>query len=175
MAWTTPKTWVTGEPLTASDMNTHIRDNLDYLKDQVNDAPRDSYEVNESSDYTTTSTSFVDVDATNLSLTITTTGRDVLVGFFGSVHQGSGSQYVYFDVDVDGARNGGDDGLIFVRTEAGGNIYHQPSFVVRISGLSAGSHTFKLQWKVSASTGTLYAGAGTGSRDVHPQFWVKEL
>lgn len=28
MAWTAPRTWVTGEVVTASQMNTHIRDNL---------------------------------------------------------------------------------------------------------------------------------------------------
>jgi len=32
MAWTTPRTWVTGEVVTASIMNTHIRDNLRYIK-----------------------------------------------------------------------------------------------------------------------------------------------
>ncbi len=30
--WTTPKTWQVDELLTATDMNTHLRDNLDYLK-----------------------------------------------------------------------------------------------------------------------------------------------
>lgn len=31
MAWTTPKTW-TAATLTSSDMNLHVRDNMDYLK-----------------------------------------------------------------------------------------------------------------------------------------------
>lgn len=31
MAWTTPRTWVAGETVTASNMNTHVRDNLDAL------------------------------------------------------------------------------------------------------------------------------------------------
>jgi hypothetical protein len=31
MAWTTPKTWTTGEVLTSSDMNTYVRDNLSHL------------------------------------------------------------------------------------------------------------------------------------------------
>lgn len=33
MAWTAPRTWVTGELVTAAMMNTHVRDNLGYLKD----------------------------------------------------------------------------------------------------------------------------------------------
>lgn len=31
MAWTTPRTWVAGELVTAALMNTHVKDNLDYL------------------------------------------------------------------------------------------------------------------------------------------------
>jgi len=37
MAWTDPKTWATNEVLTSTDMNTHLRDNLDWL---ANDHPR---------------------------------------------------------------------------------------------------------------------------------------
>lgn len=33
MAWTTPRSWTTGEVVTASHMNTHVRDNTAYLKD----------------------------------------------------------------------------------------------------------------------------------------------
>lgn len=32
MAWTSPRTWVTGELVTAAIMNLHVRDNLSYLK-----------------------------------------------------------------------------------------------------------------------------------------------
>ena len=37
MAWTPPKTWVTNDPLIASDYNTHFRDNLNYLKGRQDD------------------------------------------------------------------------------------------------------------------------------------------
>lgn len=33
MAWTAPRTWVVGEVVTASIMNTHVRDNLTALRD----------------------------------------------------------------------------------------------------------------------------------------------
>lgn len=33
MAWTTPRTWVAAEIVTASNMNTHVRDNLSFLRD----------------------------------------------------------------------------------------------------------------------------------------------
>ena len=35
-AWTAPRTWVAGELVTASIMNTHVRDNLLHAKEQVN-------------------------------------------------------------------------------------------------------------------------------------------
>ncbi|MEO1163712.1 MAG: hypothetical protein AAFV98_08020 [Chloroflexota bacterium] len=74
MAWTQPKTW-SNEPLVASDLNTHLRDNMEALKEP----PSANYELDETSDYTTTSTTFVDVDSTNLSLTLDTNGGDVKV------------------------------------------------------------------------------------------------
>jgi hypothetical protein len=32
MAWTAPRTWVTGEVLSKTNLDTHVRDNLNYLK-----------------------------------------------------------------------------------------------------------------------------------------------
>jgi len=171
MAWTTPRTW-SSEVLTSDLLNTHLRDNLEHLYDRMQN--NTEYTANESADYTTTSTSFVDVDATNFALTITTNGGNCLVGFTGFVDIGGAStQYVHFNVDVDGSAYFADDGL------GGGwdNLTKKlVSFVVLIEGLTAGSHTFKLQWKSPlAGTMTLYAGAGTSNLDVHPQFWVQEL
>lgn len=33
MSWTTPRTWTTGDTITAALLNTHLRDNLNYLYD----------------------------------------------------------------------------------------------------------------------------------------------
>jgi len=164
MAWHTPATFVTGNPITATVLN-NISDDLSYLKAP----PTAHFEADESSDYTITSTSFVDVDATagKFSLTITTAGGDVMVGFHGSVNQ-AGAR-VYFDVDVDGARVAGNDGILYL--DADGPV----SFVRLITGLSAAAHIFKLQWKLSAGSAVMYAGAGTSSYDLHPQFWVREI
>ena len=41
--WTTPKTWNTGDPLIATDMNTHIRDNFEFIKSP----PTAAYKANE--------------------------------------------------------------------------------------------------------------------------------
>jgi hypothetical protein len=169
--WTTPKTWAAGELVTAAMLNTHIRDNLEYLKTP----PAASYILNESGDYATTSTSFVNVDGTKLALTIATAGGDVLVGFSGTIINTSGTAgHTFFDVEVDTVRTAGDDGYIAV-SPAGAGTRSPVTFLKLIQGLSAGSHTFKLQWKVAAGTASLFSGAGSSNGDLHPQFFVREL
>ncbi len=106
--WTSPKTWATGELVTAALLNTHLRDNLEFLKAP----PTTVYVLNESSDYTTTSTSFVNVDNTKLALALTTNGGDVLISFHGMLLSSSNGRVISLDVEVDGVRLGGDDGLI---------------------------------------------------------------
>lgn len=41
MAWTNPRTWVTGETVTAAQLNTHLRDNMDYAAEQDTDTVND--------------------------------------------------------------------------------------------------------------------------------------
>lgn len=166
MVWN-PKTWQADTLVTAADLNTELKDNLNTLKSPASA----HFEANEASDYTTTNTTFVDVDGTNgkFLLTLTTLGGDVMVHFSGTVLPGSGR--VFFDVWVDGSPSAGDDGIAVTSN----NTVTPVSFTRLITGLSANSHTFALRWKVSAGTGTLYAGAGTATSDVHPQFWVREV
>lgn len=139
----------------------------------------DAYTANQVSDYTTSSTTFADVDGTNFNLSVSTNGGDVLIGFYGNVKvSGSGAPTVYFDVLQDAARVAGDDGLMFSLVGSTDTVFdqYQPvSFVYLVTGLSAATYAFKLQWKVSTAAVILYAGAGTASLDVHPQFWVKEV
>ena len=164
MAWTAPKTWVVGDPLTATDLNTHIRDNLLALKSP----PTTLIRLDEASDYTTTSTSFVMIDATKLNLSLTTTGGDVLIVFFANVS--NATSHVQLDVEVDGVAIGGDNGLF--RATGGSGVYTLASFVTLKTGVSAGVHAIRMMWKVPAGTGTLYAGT---TLDVHPMFWVREV
>ncbi len=165
MAWTTPKTWSVDELLTAADLNEQLRDNMNALKSP----PSAEYTLNEASDYSTSSTTFVDVDGTNLALTVNTNGGDVMVHFHGVIN--SSGNRVYLDVDVDGSRVAGDDGI------TGGYFSNRMpiSFTRLLTGLSAGEHTFTLQWKVSGGSATMFAGAGSANEDWHPQFWVREV
>ncbi len=166
MAWTRPKTW-SSEPLTSLDLNTYMRDNQNYLKDRLDNSIDRVLDTTLS--IKTTSQEFVDVHATHLSLTLTTLGGDVLVGFTGSVTMSASDGDVYFNVAVDGVDYVDDDGIM--RASSTGANRHGPiSFVVLVTDLSAGSHTFKLRWKSKAhNTSTLSLGK------LHPQFWAKEI
>lgn len=170
--WTTPRTWTTGELISASIMQTHVSGNLNALK-----TPAGGYnKLDLGADITTSSTSFADADSTNLSLTFTTGGGDVIVFFTAVCVNSNANARTYFDIheSVAGARWGGDDGLTMLST-AGSTVPQTGVIAARITGLSAAAHTFKLQWKVSAGTSTLYAGAGTSTFDLHPVFWAFEI
>lgn len=158
MAWTTPKTnWTTGELVTAQDMNA-VGANLAVLKD-----PATALYVTSADAYAAIAT-FADIDSTNLSLEITTAGGDVLVHFCGVMKGKYSSIDIYLDIDVDGNRLGGDKGILAVWMPRQHQVV---SFSRLIQNLSAGSHTFKLQWKNDGLNGTyLIAGA---------QFWVREI
>ena len=160
MAWTTPKTDLeTGELVAASDMNA-IGENFAALNHPATAAYTTAANVSLGN------SDFADVDSDNLNLTITTTGGDVLVHFHGSVRLDGGDS-AFFDIEVDGLRQGGDDGI------SNSNFHHareqyvreSVSFIRLIQGLSAGSHTFKLQMKTRGWIG-ISAGA---------QFWVREI
>lgn len=171
MAWTTPKTWTVDELVTASMLNTHLRDNLNYLFSGRGGGGTAVLRDN-SGQYTTTSTSFVDVDATNLKIDLTLSGTKVLVGFSGVVEHSLGNNRVFFDVDVGGTRhaNSFTDGLVMWRGE-NGPATMGAAFVVLITGLSTGANTFKLQWKVASGTGRLKSN----STDSPVNFWAMEV
>ena len=172
MAWTTPKTWANGEALTFDEMNTYMRDNQNALFDR----PEAEVTLNEAADYVVSVTSFADIDATNLSLTITPNNH-VLCGFRGSVKMSAINLYCYLDITIGGVLLGGDDGLLHIRPASATEV--TPVLLLALitpDKFTPGSATtFRLQAKVSGGTATLYAGAGTASNDVHGQFWVHEF
>lgn len=179
MAWTTPKTWNDGDVLTAAELNEQVRDNLNFLFDK----PGAISNLDEAANYTTTSTTFVDIDATDLSKTITTSGGDVLI-WFSAFLRGSARIAISFNIEHNGSVVAGEDGIQVVQTvdslaisALGTGNYAYISFVYLIEAPAAGSNTFKMQWKQSnaTQTATMYAGAGTTDADVHPQFGVREL
>lgn len=160
MAWTTPKTW-TSEVLTSNDMNTYLSDNTQYLYDQINTTPEIYSYIRTTGDYSTTSTSYVDIDATNMSATITTTGGDVIVTFAGTVTISS-SGLGHIAIDYDGTVYA----PIYMKTRD--NV----SFSLIFDNVSAGSHTFTMQWK---NAGPGVTATLSGNSDTSAHFSVREL
>lgn len=169
MAWTAPKTW-SSEPLTSIDLNTYMRDNQNHLKDRLDNAA--SRSVSGVAVLASTASEFVDADPTNLSLTLTTHGGDVLLGFTGTVKHSANNATTSFNVAVDGVDYISDDGIIAVTNTSGGDTgrFKPLSFVMLITPLSAGSHTFTLRWKTTRNN-----TARMDIVDMHPQFWAKEI
>lgn len=156
-------------------MNAHVRDDLDFLKSP----PTDLYTFNDTADWTTTSTTFTDIDATDISLNTSTdfAGGDLLVVFHGVVRKTTNDGILAFDFTVDGTRHGGDDGIFAYEADAtAASARDIPvSFARIIQSLAAGDHTIVMQWKTSTAGVTLFAGAGTASHDCHGQFWCREV
>jgi hypothetical protein len=133
----------------------------------------DSEILDEGADLTTASAVFVDVDA-SLSLEITTNGGDIMIGFYGTWRNDTIARVNFMDVELDGTRIGGDDGLVHMHQDVA-NQADVISFTHLAIGVPPGNHTIVLQWKTSGNNLKMFAGAGTASADLHPQFWAKEV
>lgn len=120
-------------------------------------------------DFLSSSASFGDIDAVNAAITITTGARAVLIGFGGTLLNSVGAGTFYIDIAIDGTRQGGTNGL-YEHSIDTANIRVGVGYVYQSAVLSAGSHTFKLQWRVSGGTINWYANSS-----VPFHMWVEEL
>lgn len=108
-----------------------------------------------SGDLTTASTTFL--DATGLTTSMTTGAHRCLVILSVSGNNSTANDNVVVDLAVDGTRQGGTFGLQFLASGVGdtGSL----GFTYLTSTLTATSHTFKIQWRVDAGTGKLWASS----------------
>jgi hypothetical protein len=175
--FTTPPTFTPGQIVTATDFNAYLRDNPLYLLTR----PNSQLLRDKGSNYTTTSTSFVDVDATNLSIQLAVSGSVVLLGFCGVCYNSAAGNvgHIAFDFSVNGTRIGaaGVDGL--TGSYAGGTVEQRPVTMIALAtGLTPGlTHTFRVQWRVNtaAITGNLTSGSGSGGSDWIIPFFAVEV
>lgn len=120
--------------------------------------------------YTGTAGTFADV--TSASVTITTLARRCLVGCTVTAQVGTANDGVALDIDIDGSRQGGTNGLTGMRNASTGHRQNL-SFTYMTDTLSAASHTFKLQSKRIAGSGTITIFAD--STDAVLTLWVAEM
>lgn len=97
-----------------------------------------------SANYSTTSTTFVKVSS-DLDLSITTHGGNVLVWFAGVT--GDSSSGTYWDIWVDGTQVTPGGGFAYTKPQTS-----QTAFTWLLTGLSAGTHTIELYWHATISS-----------------------
>lgn len=149
--WTAPRTYATGEIVTASMLNTHVRDNFEFLKLRE-DTALNALTCNTFASYNTSSTTFVDVDATALGGTLTLSGTaPVLIAAFASWKSSAASVDSCLDVSVDGTRIGGSTYGVALMQWASANLNMPVSFM-QTRLFTAGAHVFRLQWRTSSGT-----------------------
>src|SRR5436190_2803802 len=108
-------------------------------------------------DYTSkSSTTFADLDATNLKLTVVTGAHRVLIGVVCASAITTGTQSICLDVTIDGTREGQTFGLIAVDDTVNAKAVNL-SFVHMTAALTAASHEFRVQYRVTGSNATFYA------------------
>lgn len=109
-------------------------------------------------DYTTTSTTFADLHASDFSITITTGAKPCLVSASIGNENSALGVIGFLDFTIDGTRYSGEpNGIAMGEPEysSGARIIQ---FSVITDALSAGSHTFVLQARVNSGTGHFVAG-----------------
>jgi hypothetical protein len=134
--WTANRTWIDGELVNATLMNTYVRDNLDWLKVR----PYISEQDFDGTFYTTSSASFQDTGANG---SLTTTGGRVLVVAWGTVLDSSSATSAQLTIYEDGANKG--DGTIGMQALLANNT-SLPFCMVYITPTAptAAAHEWKL-------------------------------
>ena len=146
-AWTTPENYTAGQLIDETAMD-KISANLSALKAP----PNDQFEDFSYSQSLSVGSTFANVEATDLSLSITTTGGDVDIavsGWFSTSSVASG-QFLWFDVTLDGVRMGDTTEGMF-KWEIADTDAQPFSFFYRKTSLASGAHTFNLQAKENSA------------------------
>lgn len=153
MPWNSLPTYSNTDIPTHTELNQFL-ENLDYLRTPNSDGYE---ETSDGANITKTSTSFAAISS-NFQLSLTTVGEHVLMvaHVVASLAQ--------FDVRVDGSMMGGSVGSF----GQGGASFQWPHVFITILPLSAGAHTFDLEWKAVSGTATIYTR-------FRPRFYVRKL
>jgi hypothetical protein len=165
--WTTPRTWATGELVTAAQLNQHLRDNLDWLK-----SPAWAQHIGTGSGnyalapvVNTWTLLHTDFDRS-----LTTLGGRVLIHAALMVNT-TATGTSAFSLEIDGVVQGNTDGLAAIF--GAGNAYL--SFVYPVV-LSAGPHTIRLMTRLTTSgTVTVYNHPSSSGQRLTPLFWIGEI
>lgn len=166
MAWTAPRTWVTSEVVTASVMNTHVRDNFLVTAPAVATATTgfilssgsntvverassvDSVATSEG----TASTSYTDLATSGPTVTITT-GVRAFVMMQARAFNSTANSESWMGFAISGATTlSAADSLACMRESGANNQDGTITFASMVTGLTSGSNTFTAKYRANANT-----------------------
>ena len=164
MAWTSPMTASSGSVFTASQFNTNVRDNLNQTAPALVTAAgqivvstaantlaaRTPAQGFVTTGQTTTSASYADLTTVGPVVTVTT-GTQAIVGLYCSFFN-SGSFTNWASFEISGATTAA--ALDSTSVSLLINSYVNLGATFLYTGLTAGSNTFQMQYKVNGGTGT---------------------
>lgn len=146
MAWTTPKDWAVLEQLTAANMNTHLRDNLAYLKDNKSNLVTVYQYTYETEVTHTGDTNWTLVGAGQEVVLAATSSVIVLASFSNKASNHIPSYQLYRDTT----------GLGVSVFDWGGEPYSIGACVAYDDSVAAGTYTYGLKMKISDGSSTVY-------------------
>ena len=153
--WTTPRTWATDDFADPDMLNTHLRDNIEWLK-------RPSVvEGSATTDVSTTSTTATGVP--DMSGYVFIVGDRLLIGFTGVMRADVDTRTLTLQVMVNNAVV-----TTPIFTQIGTNR-RMASFLVRAASLPSGTRGVAILWTTNA--GTMYQD---GSTATHRRFFAAE-
>jgi hypothetical protein len=149
MAYITPPAWTPSMPASQDRLNILSNDIAFLFQKALSVTKR-----NNAGDYSTSSASFVDIDGTNLAATILCTTGRVRVTLIGTFYADAASRQMSVDFTMDGTRFNASftNGLASETMDTNSRVC---TFTDIKTGISAGSHTFKVQWLTGSGTAKL--------------------
>lgn len=166
MVWVSPMTFIANTPLTAAQMNTFMRDNLNETEaarattagslfwsttdNSIRERPvrgGDMWAFG-----TTASTSYVDLTTFGPTVTVDT-GQYALVMFSVAMQNAGSDEACYANYYITGATEASHDPLSELTVWGGSARQARTMSVSWCTNLTPGSNTFTLQYRVSAGTG----------------------
>ncbi|OII61219.1 hypothetical protein BJP40_06745 [Streptomyces sp. CC53] len=167
MAWTSPMTAVANDVFTAAQFNTHVRDNLletapakattdggMFFATGANAiAERVPTTATVATSESTTSTSYTDLSTAGPAVTVTTGTRALVFISADAQNDAAGSDALY-SYAVSGSTTVAAADSFGSFLESSGSRRHRWTVASMQTGLTAGSNTFTMKYRVSANTGT---------------------
>lgn len=168
MAWTSPMTFTAGTTLTAAQLNTHLRDNLletapakattagrIFVATGANAIAERAIETaTVATNQTTTSTSFTDLATTGPAVTLTTGTRALVFITAGVDNTSAGANSLAAAAVTGATTDAAADARAALHESAIANAGERATSLHMFTGLTAGSNTFTMRYRVTAGTGS---------------------